>query len=356
MPMRRTTLAFVAVGVLGLPAVAQAKTKNVDMGLPPSAGKAFQAINSDVNDFFPHGVTIHAGDKVRFLPVGFHNVHVPVKSGQLTPVIAPTGTKANARDEAGAPFWFNGQAVLGLNAALATNNAFGRSVRYHKGFQSGLPLGNKPKPVLMKFPKAGLYTYYCDVHPGMKGTVKVVRASRSIPSAKADRKALKKQLATALARAKLLAKAKSPVNTLSLGVSGKGGVERLAFVPDTLTVARGTTVAFVMPKNSLEIHTATVGPGDPLADTKGTTYLGKLAASFNAPTFDPIAAYPSDLPGTAVSLTTTTHGNGFWNAGVLDADAKSPPANANAVKFDQAGTFKFYCLIHTFMSATVTVQ
>ena len=51
-----------------------------------------------------------------------------------------------------------------------------------------------------------------------------------------------------------------------------------------------------------------------------------------------------------------THGNGFWNSGALDSNSKSPlPANAS-LKFDTAGTYTFYCLIHPFMRGTVTVQ
>ena len=60
------------MAVLALPGVAEAKTKSVNMGIPPKSGKAFQKLGVDVNAFFPSGVTINKGDKVKFLPVGFH--------------------------------------------------------------------------------------------------------------------------------------------------------------------------------------------------------------------------------------------------------------------------------------------
>ena len=48
-----------ALLALALPGAAQAATKTVNMGIPPSAGKAFQPLGVDVNDFFPHLSLIH---------------------------------------------------------------------------------------------------------------------------------------------------------------------------------------------------------------------------------------------------------------------------------------------------------
>jgi plastocyanin len=117
----------------------------------------------------------------------------------------------------------------------------------------------------------------------------------------------------------------------------------------------GTTVTFTMPTGSSEAHTATTGPGDP--ESEPDSYIGQLAAAFEgAPVIPGAAAYPSDLPGqTAAQLTPSLHGNGFWNTGTLDQDENSPPPAANQVTFAQAGSYTFYCLIHPFMKATVTV-
>jgi plastocyanin len=129
-------------------------------------------------------------------------------------------------------------------------------------------------------------------------------------------------------------------------------VEYFGMVPAKLTVAPGTTVKFRMTKGSYEAHTATFGPGkidDP------SSYLGGIAASFESPSIDPKGTYPSDV--TPVSLSPTTHGNGFWSSGVLDADSKTQQLpGTSSVKFDTAGTYKYYCLIHPFMVGTVTVQ
>jgi plastocyanin len=349
--------AFVAaVVVLAIPAGASAATKVVDMGLPTAQQKSFQGQFADVNDFFPHGTTIRVGDAVRFVPTGFHTVDLPAGGGRPLGVLAPAGTTSGVVDAAGAAFWFNGQPMLGFNPALV-RGIFGKKVAYTgaKRVESGLPLSERPKAFTVRFTKTGTYTYYCDLHDGMKGTVRVVAKSHKVPSAKADAKALKEQVASALKTAKALGNTTVAPGNVSLGASGKGGVERFAMFPATQTVAVGTTLRFSMSASSYEVHTATFGLGDPL--NQPTSYLGDLVARFqNDPVTPSQAVYPSDPPGTVASLSPTLHGNGFWSSGQLDVSSTSPLPNSNAVKFTAPGTYTFYCLIHPFMKGTVTVQ
>jgi plastocyanin len=150
-----------------------------------------------------------------------------------------------------------------------------------------------------------------------------------------------------------LAKKNVPAGVVDVGEAGSFGVEFYGFLPGNQTVKAGTTVKFQMTKGSYEAHTATTGPGDP--DKDPNSYLGKLAASLEAPVPDAAALYPSDAPGTPASLTPQLHGNGFWNSGILDLAAGSPPPPDNSVRFDEPGTYEFYCLIHPFMHGTVTV-
>jgi plastocyanin len=347
-----------AVAVLAVvPAGASAATKTVDMGTPISSQKAFQKAVADANDFFPHGATIHVGDSIKFVPTGFHTVDIPKKGGKRLGLISPAGTTSGVVDAAGAPFWFNGQPSLSFNRALGPPGLYGKKVTYTgaKAIESGLPLSQKPKPFTVKFPKAGTYTYYCTIHAGMKGTVKVVSKSHSVPSAKADAKTVKAQVAAALKTATALTKTAPAPNTVSIGASGKGGVESYAMYPATLAVAPGTTVTFSMSAKTYEDHTATFGPGNP--ETEPTSYLGDLANHFaNDPTFPSQAVYPSDPPPAPAALTPTLHGNGFWNSGILDQDKTTPLPAANAVTFAAAGTYTYYCLIHPFMKGTVVVQ
>jgi plastocyanin len=339
--------------VLAVPVGAQAATKDVNAGAPAGAQKTLDQYGALVNAFFPQTVSVHVGDKVRFTPNGFHNVDLlPKGGGTGVPLLSPTGTTANPLDAAGAPYWFNGQPNMGFTSSLLTSS-FGKTVTYTgaKAVNSGLPLG-PPKPFTVKFTKTGTYTYLCDIHAGMKATVKVLPKSKSVPTAKADAARVKTQIATAVKTAKALTKVTQPANTVDLGVAGLHGVELFVFAPANLTVPTGTTVNFAMTKNSFEVHTATTGPGTP---QQADSFLGKLFASVETPVFDPQVVYPSDPPGTPAALTPASHGNGFWNSGVLDAVSASPLPGSNSVTFASPGTYTFYCAIHPFMKGTVTV-
>ena len=338
------------------PVAAQAATKDVSLGPPTNAQKALQPTASDVNDFFPHEVRIHVGDKVRFVPNGFHTVDLPGPRTRKLPIITPAAQAiTGVLDAAGAPFWFNGQQQVGFNRRLLTS-AFGKSRSYtgSKAVLSGLPLSQRPKPMTVKFSKAGTFRYFCDVHPGMSGIVRVVSSKSTVPTAAQDRRTLARQVSSTLATAKKLSSTPPPGNnTVDIGAQGKGNVSFFAFIPSTLTVPHGTTVRFRM-NASTEIHTATIGPGDP--EKEPQSYLGQIEAGFQGPLLDPRGAYPSEPPGALAALTPTLHGNGFWGSGALDEDSatRTVPA-ANAVNFAAPGTYQMFCLIHPFMHATITV-
>ena len=343
-----------------VPATAHAATKTVDMGLPLKDQNTFnQKYGSDVNDFFPHRTTIHVGDSIKFVPTSFHTVDLPRKDGSALALFATTTqTIAGAVDAAGAPFWFNGQPKVGFNPLLLASK-FGKRVTYTgaKRVDTGAPLSEKAKPVFVRFSKTGSYTFFCDIHAGMKGTVRVVSKKSSIPSAKEDAAALRTQLAGDLKTAKRLGRTVPATGTVSVGASGRGGVEYYGFFPNAATVPVGTTLAFRMSSASFEDHTATTGPGDPENDPN--SYLGTLAKSLQQDVVpNPQSLFPSEKPGTvAASLTTTFHGNGFWNSGVLDNSTTTPALPAsNTVTFSAPGTYQFYCMIHPFMHATITVQ
>jgi plastocyanin len=342
--------------LLAFPAAGMAKTKTVLVGTGKAA-KSFQKVGADVNGFFPSGITIHKGDSVRFEPGGFHNVDLPKRGGGTTALISPTGTTVTgSNDEAGQPFWFNGQPDLSFTPSLFTGG-YGKKLTYNgrKSLNSGLPLAAKVKPMTVKFTKTGKYTYYCDVHIGMKGTVTVKAAKRSIPSAKQDAATTKAELKRDLKIAKALPRTKTPSSTVDVGAAGPHGVEYYGMVPGTITVNPGDSVNFRMSKGSFEDHTATFGPGNP--ETEPKSYLGTLAAGINPPKFDPRSVYSSDPPGASSAvLTALTHGNGFWNSGIMDTSSKSPLASSNSVTFGQSGTYNYYCLIHPFMHGTVVVR
>jgi plastocyanin len=356
-PRFLATLGVVVLAVLAIPAAsAGAATRVVTMGPAPKDEQRLNRLSSDVNDFFPHGTTIHVGDRIRFLPTNFHTVDFPRRGQGAIPLFSPTGEKVvGALDAAGLPFWFNGQDQLGFTPSL-TRSGFGKTFTFNgrRRVESGLPLGNRPKPMTVRFTRAGRFTYLCDVHAGMKGTVRVLPRGRRIPSARQHAAKVRAQVARGLRVARSLGSTKPPSGVVSVGASGRGGVERFEMFPGTQTVPVGTTLRFEMSARTFEAHTATFGPGDPEKDPN--SYLGQLAASFNSPTVNPAAIYQSEPPGTIASLTPRLHGNGFWNSGVMDRASATRSPSSNEVRFGAAGTYTFFCLIHPFMKGTVVVQ
>jgi plastocyanin len=348
------TLGSAVVLALALPAGAQAATKSVNMGTNRAQQKVLQRNGADVNAFFPSNVAVHVGDSVRFVPTSFHSVHFFGRSGKLTPIFTPGAAIAGQLDAAGAPFWFNGLPNFVTNGALfAPPGKFGKTLVSNgtQEIESGLPTAPNSKPMTVRFTKAGLRTYYCDLHPGMKGTVRVLPASRPAPSTRADANRVKAQAKKAVAESNKFRSLKPPANTVYVGAAGKGGTEFFGFAPGKLTVPVGTTVRFIVPGGSFETHTASTGPGNPESQPK--SYLGAIANGQD----DPRGAYPSDPPPAGpAALTPLLHGNGFWSSGAMDVNANTPLPNSNSVTFAQAGTYEFYCLIHPFMHGTITAQ
>jgi plastocyanin len=325
------------------------------MGTAGSGAKKMQALGSDANDYFPHATTVHVGDKVKFVPTGFHTAEFPAKGSDPAPFAAPTGkTISGVNDAAGQPFWFNGQPEVQFNPVLFAS-LYGKTVSYNgkKQLESGLPLAPKPKPMTVRFTKAGKYTYFCNIHPGMKGTVTVAKKSKTIPSNKAHKKKVATQYKRDLKIAKRLPLTVTPAGIVDVGVAGKHGVEYFGMVPAKVTVPVGSGLQFRMTKGSFEDHTATFGPGD-INDP--SSYIGAISASFEGASLDQRGVIQSEAPSTTGTLTSALHGNGFWNSGVMDTAAGNPLPGNNTVRFGQPGTFRYYCLIHPFMTGEITVQ
>ncbi|MGZ4176865.1 MAG: cupredoxin domain-containing protein [Solirubrobacteraceae bacterium] len=303
--------------------------------------------NPDINAFFNKKTTVNVGDTVSFVVAGFHTIDLPGKAGAALPLIVPGKTLVSGvNDAAGNPFWFNGKVPnVGLNPVLLAPPK-AKTYNGTSRLDSGLPLG-KPKPFNVTFTKAGTYKYFCDVHPGMIGTVVVKPAGTTIPTAKQDAKALTAQATTAIKAALKVSKTKLPANTVSLGESAPGGVELFTMFPATLTVSPNTVVTFQMSKDSFETHTATFGPA---------AELKKLAKGFEGVNLPAQGVFPSD-PTQPIAESPTAHGDGFANIGALDRNPKSTTIpSSGKIDFTTPGTYHFICLIHSFMHGTIIVK
>jgi plastocyanin len=390
---RSLVLAGVAVASLAFPVAAQARakavTKTVTEGLPSAkdqhrfldtTGANGAPLQADPIDYFPHTVTIHVGDSVKFRPTAFHNIDIPALKGgkQQKPLtlleVGPFVTGDN--DAAGQPFWFNGQRPnIFFNTQLIpphptvdyspTKVPGAKTVKAtytgKKAVTSDIPFNAGPPSTQVKFTRAGTYTVYCDLHLGMKGVVRVLAKHKKVPTARADKKTVTQQVARDFKIAKGLQDVPVPQNTVFVGSAGAHGVEYFGYLPSTLTVPDHTTVTFAITNPSFEDHTATFAGAENADPEAGeNSQLGKIAASFFAPTLSPEGVWPSDDPAAGPAhVTLSSHGNGFWNSGVLAPPSRNPApgliTNSRQVTFDQPGTYQVYCMVHPQMHGTVVV-
>ena len=355
-----------AAAMLAAPAAADAATVTVEAGPDGRAlQKQFQSVFADANVFFNRAVTIHPGDRVSWQLNGLHTATFSPGKDKLPFVIPdPANPVSGFLDAAGSPFWFNGQPRVIANP-LAVTPQGPRTFRRNALVSSGLPpIQGKPKPYVVRFNRKGTFGYYCIVHPEMTGSVRVVGRKRAVLTPAQNRKAARRAMTAALARAKQRA---SGPDQASLGdVIQAGNDDRLGtaifkYFPANKTVKAGSTVTMRMSPDSTEVHTFSFGP------TNGKDqYLDQVGASLFTPqpgpggqvtvVLEPRTFYPSEPPPAGVpAVTSTLHGNGFLNTGPLDLEAASPLPSSTQVRFPEVGTFKYICLIHPFMNGTVTV-
>ena len=357
---RMTRLAALAAGaaVLVVPAAAQAGTTTVSAGPPLTKPPKGVSQTASPNHFYPNNVKVAVGSKIAFKFFGFHVVYFP--KGTSSPPFALPDTSSpitGANDAAGNAFWFNGQPNVNVNPEVGL--PVGKKVvNGSSAVGSGLPQGEKVPPFVVKFPKAGKFVYFCPIHPGMKGTVTVVKNKKAADSSAKVKSAVAKQLAKDLKRVKSLQNGPTlAANTVQAGNDTADGLSFIQFFPKTLSVKVGQPVTLQMSSHSSEIHTFTFGPTDylkPLVDG----FIAPVGGTSGPPTLriNPIAGYPSDPPTAPASYSSTSHGNGFWNSGVLDTLPATPQQNKTQVTFTAPGTYHYICLVHgPEMSGDITV-
>ena len=188
----------------------------------------------DVNAFFPSTITIHKARRVRSVPTAFHSVDFPKKGDIPTPLAGPSGQRLPTTSTPPAIPTVQRPARPRVQPGARSAEPQLRQDRHvqRQGapFGSSLPLGNKLKPMTVKFTKTGTFTYFCNVHAGMKAKVHVVAAKAKAPSAKADRRRSRSRSRRAAHR-QAAPEPDGLRQQLQVGNSGRGGVEIFAFFP-----------------------------------------------------------------------------------------------------------------------------
>ncbi len=357
MGARRTIWGGTIAGITVAAVLAVAAGPAAALVAPVSAGppKPPKVAHLEFDGFFPTVTRIHVGDSVSFAINGFHTVTFLARGQVPPPLITPaTGSPISGRlDAAGAAFWFDGQPNQIVNPVAAAPS--GGKTYNGKGFlSSGLPNpSGPPKPFVVKFTKAGTFTFNCLVHPGMRGVVRVLPKSRTVPTAKVDAETARTQERAGVAQALRLKAVKPAPATVLAGNDGNGPVAWLRFFPQTVRVKAGTAIEFRI-ASSREIHTITFGP---------VAYTSAIESSFTAPLpgaggpptllVNPLGAYPSDPPPLP-PYTGSNHGNGFEGSGVL-SNAGPPLPSSVKITFTKPGTYDFECVIHENMDGKVIV-
>jgi plastocyanin len=350
----RLTIAIASAALLLGAASASASARGVIAPVSAGPPKPTHVNHLDFNGFFPSTTKIHVGDSVSWAINGFHTVSI-LASGQAPPplIVPATGSPITGKlDAAGAPLWFNGRPNQVINALVAAPS--GGTTYAGKGFlNSGLPAPSGPShPFVVKFTKAGTFTFHCLVHPGMQGVVKVLPKGKPVPTAAQDRAAAAAQEAAGIRQARTLSQVKPAAATVLAGNDGRGPVAWLRFFPERLKVKVGTTVTFRI-SSRREVHTITFGPV-PYTTAIENTFTTPLPNPVGPPTLiaNPLAVYPSDPPPLP-AYTGANHGNGYEGAGIL-AGGGPLPSNAK-ITFTTPGVYHFECVIHQHMDGTITV-
>jgi plastocyanin len=246
----RRILALVGAGALlaalALPwfpgtgiAEAQARPATWDV----QAGGGDEASGISLNAFFPDPLAIHVGDTIRWTTVGPHTITFnsskpPLRAkrplgeflpgpgpGELTvgPAIFPTGAPDTA--------------------------TYGGTEQISSGAPQGPPPSGGLPTFSVTFTAPGIFGYVCEIHPGMRGTIRVEPASDPLEETPAQARtraqATMGELVTKLRNdmAAYQPASATPVHSALAGVGDGFGGSLLGFLPGNLMVQRGDFVA-----------------------------------------------------------------------------------------------------------------
>ena len=289
--------------------------------------------NTDVLAFAPHSLQVHRGDTIMWAVAGFHNIH-----------LAPTVTEAIIAPEV------NGQPLPQVNPAVAFPSVENGGVFTGGDANSGLSLD--PANPMVTFSlvidaEPGTYAYFCDIHPGMSGTITVVDDATVIPAPAEALAAGAVELAMGAGggvEAAIGASLQPPTtdDEGALQVTAAlqtGPAETLQFFPSVAVVEAGQSVTWTVPNNAMSPHTVTwpfIPPGSEFDIVPQDGGPPMIVLNENG--------FPSQENGAEI-----TNGDGF-NTGFI------MPGQSFTLKFTEPGVYNYVCFIHSGMQGAVVVM
>ena len=292
---------------------------------------SFGLSNVEYIAFAPNSLKIHQGDTVMWHFNSFHNVHFEDKAAEL--IIAPV---------------VDGNPLPQVNPAVAFPTI--KSGDTYKGGEAntGLPIDPSAPlsfSMVIDLPP-GNYIYYCDVHPGMVGSLEVVANDVAVPSPIEALQAAADEVSAQLNQAgstvepnELTTLPATPTDgklTIDAGTGKYGRISIQAFSAPLAVVNVGDSVTWTIPTDSVEPHTVT-----------STNFVGDEFVPQPQPNGPPVVALGAVF---APSASTSIGAADNFNSGFLT------PGQSYSVTFTEPGVHSYVCRLHDGMFGVVVVQ
>ena len=305
--------------------VARAQAMNAQSFVVQAGVQGYAGV--DVLAFAPANLQVHRGDTVTWMINSVHDVHF--EEAPVPLIVAPE---------------VDGQPLPQINPAVAFRSLDTGSPYQGGDANSGIPL--KPEDTMFSLVMdvdPGTYSYFCDVHPGMVGTVTVVPDDTAIPSAAEVELQGSSEFASSIQAAEAASfeaeaqPAQSP-GQVQAGLGGTGRATVNQYFPFASEIKAGDSVTFTIPSDSIEGHTISWPP------TRNQDVIPQEVQG--APPI--LSLGPSVAPMTQSGASVGV-GDAF-SSGLLE------PGQSFTLTFTKPGIYPFVCNIHPGMGGVVVVQ
>lgn len=391
-----STVVWMAAPVTAAAASAQTFTIGVDHADPanqqlnangvPTTPPGVQAKVFEYTDFFTRSLKVHQGDTVDFrFAVPDHLITVAPNEAaarQQLPLFTPdetTATEGNALGSGGPKVVLGPAVFLAFGGApscgqtAASQCLFDGTAPSDPGFAS-----SSPDWFVQINAAPGTYTYFCHLHPGMRGTLKVVSNHAAVQSQnQIDRESAEQfrrdqREAVALYNEANQVDAQQEdsgptVYNVHVGVTSRDRhIAIHDMLPSKLSLKPGDIVRYHWQTNV--IHTVEFAPVSPFGVDCETSYAPLASASnqlppcpFGAPEFnEPGPLFPVEVigdPGNQVSgsLLADTTDSGLIVGASYEQYYGELGADTWSVRAATIGSHPYFCAIHDWMNGTITV-
>ena len=282
--------------------------------------------------FAPQRLQVHRGDTVTWIIDGFHNIHLAQGPTEL--LIMPE---------------VDGHPLPQMNPAVAFPSVESGAVYQGGDANSGLPLDPANPMVafsLVMDVDVGTYAYFCDIHPGMVGTIEVLDDITAIPSpddvlvaGAAELAASEGQAIQAAMQTAMQAPAEAENGELQVQAGLQAGVAAvLEFFPSVAVIEAGQSVSWNVPAG-MEPHTVTwpaLPPGSEVTVVPQEVGPPILALSE--------AAFPTVENGAEIGT------DDSFNSGIM------MPGQGFTLRFNEPGIYNYVCFLHPGMQGSIIVM